>query len=130
MIMPKKKLTPEELTFEIEEILGTLKESDKHDWAKSVMKISWSDRPATVDIRSFNFSNNRPGKGISLSEEETDSLVNLLLENEYGSLSSLTNAIEKKKSRLSILKGTDIISNKEMYKIRLKGNPYDNRSVI
>jgi hypothetical protein len=97
--MPKKKLTAEELTFEVEEIIGTLKESDKHDWAKSVLKISWADRPTTVDIRSFNFSNNRPGKGISLSEEETDSLVNLLLENEYGSMESLVSAINKKKSR-------------------------------
>jgi hypothetical protein len=123
--MPKKKMTAEELTFEVEEILGTLKESDKHDWAKSVLKISWSDRPATVDIRSFNFSNNRPGKGISLSEEETDSLVNLLLENDYGSMPNLVSAITKKKSRLAsanaACRSLDGIDENGYFVLRLKG---------
>jgi hypothetical protein len=97
----KSKKHMEEVNFDVEEIIGTLKESDKHDWAKSVLRISWDSRPATIDIRSFNFNNNKPGKGISLSDEEVDELVNLLVEKDYGSLDILTKAISKKKSRLS-----------------------------
>lgn len=97
----KAKINKEELKFHIEEIIGTLKESDKHDWAKSVVRISWDDRPATVDIRNFNFSNNSPGKGISLSDEETEELVNLLVDKDYGSLDKLKNAIKRKTSRFS-----------------------------
>jgi hypothetical protein len=95
-----KKKDPEDFVFDVEEIVGVLKESDKHDWAKSVIRISWDGRPATIDIRNFNFNNNKPGKGISLTDEEVDSLVNMLIEKDYGSLETLDNAIEKKRSRL------------------------------
>ena len=119
----KKKFSKEELTFHIEEILGALKESDTHDWAKAALRISWGDRPPTLDIRSFNFKTNSPGKGISLSEEEAESLVEVLLENEYGTLESLTSALKKKKSRLSdrSVMSKDL-TGKGMFEIKLKGS--------
>ena len=95
-----KKKSLDEVTFNIEEIIGTLKENNKHDWVKSVMRISWEERPATIDIRSFNFSKNKPGKGISLADEEVDELVNMLVEKDYGSTDTLMEALARKKSRL------------------------------
>lgn len=91
-----------DFTMEIEEFIGVLKENDKNDWCKAVAKISWNGNPTTVDIRNFNMAQKKALKGISLSDEEADRLVDLLLENDYGSLDSLTKAIEKKKSRFTI----------------------------
>jgi hypothetical protein len=94
-----KKKDVKDFHYEIEEIIGVLKEYSKHDWAKGVFRISWNDRPSTIDIRTFNFSTNRPGTGIALSDEETESLVNLLLEKDYGSVEALEQTLKRKKSR-------------------------------
>jgi hypothetical protein len=90
------KVKPEDIKFEIEEFIGTIKESDKHDWCKAVAKISWNDSPATLDIRNMNMSQNRIGKGISLSDEEADKLTDIMLENDFGSLETLESALKRK----------------------------------
>lgn len=96
------KFQKEEFKMDIEEFIGALKESDKHDWCKAVARISWNENPTTLDIRNINVAKNKAGKGVSLSNEETDRLVDILLDNDYGSLESLTKAINKKKSRFTI----------------------------
>lgn len=88
-----------EFNFELEEVLGTLSESDKHDWAKSVTRISWNENPTTLDIRRFNFSTNKVGKGISLTDEETDKLVEILLDAGYGDLDMLREKCSHRESR-------------------------------
>lgn len=98
-----KKMLPEEFTGEIKEFIGVLKESDKHDWCKGVAKVSWNGRPVTLDIRSMNLAKERLGKGISLTDEEADRLVDLLLENDYGSIETIQSALERKRSRFTIL---------------------------
>lgn len=98
------RVKPEDLSYEIEEFVGSLKESDKHDWVKAVAKISWNGNPATNDIRNINPADNRIGKGISLSNEETDTLVDILLEKDYGSLEVLEEAVKRKKARFTIYK--------------------------
>jgi hypothetical protein len=99
--MKDKKIIKEDIKFHIEEIIGTLKESDKHDWAKSIIRIKWGDAAPTVDIRNFNFNTNIAGKGISLSDEETEELVNILVEKDYGSMDILKKAVKRKMSRFS-----------------------------
>jgi hypothetical protein len=91
---------------EIEEIIGVLKENDHNDWIKAVGRVAWNDNPATVDIRNFNMAKQQPMKGISLSDEEADRLVDILLENDYGSMEAITSAVERKKSRFTVM-GTD-----------------------
>lgn len=116
--MAIKKKT-EEVLFNIEEVIAVLKESDKHDWTKGILKISWGGRPSTVDIRNFNFSQNKAGKGISLTQEETEEIVNHLLEKDYGSIDILENALKRKKSR--IFKTSEIeeaFEPKQYYRIR------------
>lgn len=90
------------IEFEIEEYLGSVKESDKHDWCKSVVRISWGDNPPTLDIRNMNMRDKRIGKGISFTNEEVDRLVDLLVSNDYGSISELKNAIKKRESIYSV----------------------------
>lgn len=97
------KFNKNDFSMEIEEFIGVLKENDKNDWCKAVARISWNGNPTTVDIRNMNMAQNKAMKGISLSDEETDRLVDLLLDNDYGSLDSLTKAVDRKKSRFTIL---------------------------
>ena len=47
----------------------------------------------------MNISKEIMGKGISLSDEETDALVDLLLDEEYGTVDALEKALNKRKSR-------------------------------
>jgi len=96
------KFNKDEFTSEIEEVIGVLKENDKNDWVKAVARISWNGNPATLDIRNINMAKNDPKKGISLSDEEADRLVDILLEHDYGSLESLNKAVDKKKSRFTV----------------------------
>jgi hypothetical protein len=99
------KFNKSEFNVEIDEFIGVLKESDKNDWCKAVARISWNGNPSTLDIRNFNMAKQQPMKGISLSDEEADRLVDILLDNDYGSLESLTKAIDKKKSRFTVMSG-------------------------
>lgn len=99
----------EDFKFNIECVLGTLKESDKHDWIKSVIRVAWGDNPTTLDIRSINPKDNRVGKGISLTNEEADRLVDILLENDYGSLTELENAIKRKRDIFSVSNSVDLM---------------------
>lgn len=102
-----------ECTCDIQAILGTLKESDKHDWIKGVFRVSWMDNPATIDIRSMNCSTKRLTKGISLSNEEADKLVDILLENDYGSLAELEAAVARKRSIFTVSDSKDMLFNED-----------------
>lgn len=57
--------------------LGFLSESS--GWKKEVNIISWNDKPAKVDIRSWDAEHKRMSKGITLNKEELKNLKNLLL---------------------------------------------------
>ena len=100
--MPKKE--SKEFTYNIDAYIGTIKESDKHDWTKAVLRMTWGDNPPSLDIRSVNMTQKRVGKGISLSNEDADRLVNILLENDYGTLEELEAAVKRKREVFSITK--------------------------
>lgn len=91
-------------TYTIEEFVGAIKESTSHDWCKAVLRISWGDNPTSLDIRSVNMRKDekRIGKGISLSNEEADRLVSILLDNGYGSLEDIEAAIKKRRSIFTV----------------------------
>lgn len=97
-----KKKDNDNFTYEIEDIVGIVRENDTHDWVKAVMLVAWGDNPITLDIRSINLKSKRIGKGISLTNEDTDRLVNILLENDYGSLEELENAVKRRRSFFTI----------------------------
>lgn len=94
--MAKKK--NDEFTYSIEEFIAPLKESTKNDYVKGVARIKWGENPTTLDIRNINISNMNAYKGISLSDEEADTLVNILLDEGYGKLEDIEEACKKRKS--------------------------------
>lgn len=87
-----------DFTYSIEEFIAPLKESEKHDWVKGVARIKWGNNPTTLDIRNINLGDNSPKKGISLSDEEADTLTNILLDEGYGTVESIKAALDKRKS--------------------------------
>lgn len=95
--------------YNIDYILGNIKESDTHDWIKCVMRGSWGDNAPTLDIRSVNPKNDFVGKGISLTNEEADRLVNILLENDYGTLEELEKAIKRKRDIFSVTDSVEMM---------------------
>jgi hypothetical protein len=64
-----------------------------------VYKVAYNDRPAGIDVRNIQFKEdgtNMFGKGISLTDEECDTMVDILIENGYGSTTSLEKAIKNR----------------------------------
>lgn len=88
-----------ELPYNIEEFIGAIKESPKSDWCKAILRMTWGDNPTTIDIRNIKMGDTKIiGKGISLSNEEADRLIKILLDNGFGNLEDLEDAIKKKRS--------------------------------
>lgn len=63
-----------EFSFEIEEKLLVLSENDK-GWTKELNRVSFNGAPAKYDIRSWSPDHTKMGKGITLSNEEFQVLV-------------------------------------------------------
>ena len=66
-----------EIKFEIIKNLGTVGEGAK-GWKKEVNLISWNSRKAKVDIRDWDETHEKMGKGITLSKEELKQLKEIL----------------------------------------------------
>ena len=93
-----------EFKSEVIERIDTLKETS--NYSKEVLRMIWGDNPVTVDIRVVNKSNNFIGKGISLTDEECDKLVDILLDRGYGSIEKIKEVLVKNMRRTN----TDINS--------------------
>ncbi len=61
-------------SFEIEEHLLTLSENDK-GWTKELNRVSFNGAEAKYDIRSWSPDHDKMGKGITLTNEEFQVLV-------------------------------------------------------
>jgi hypothetical protein len=66
-----------EIKFEITETIGTLSESSR-GWKKELNLISWNGREPKYDIREWSPDHEKMGKGITLTKEEADRLIELL----------------------------------------------------
>ena len=62
------------ISFEIEEKLLVLSENDK-GWTKELNRVSFNGAPAKYDIRTWSPDHTKMGKGITLSNEEFQVLV-------------------------------------------------------
>lgn len=91
-----KNSQPSPITHELIETIGHVKDGDT--WTKSIIKIRWGDNSPSIDIRNVNLSQDRIGKGISLSNEEVDTLVDILLTKGYGSLETIQSIVSERKS--------------------------------
>ena len=63
-----------EFSFEIEEKILDLTENDK-GWTKELNRVSFNGAPAKYDIRAWSPDHTKMGKGITLSNEEFQVLV-------------------------------------------------------
>lgn len=66
-----------ELKYEITKEIGVLSENAK-GWTKELNMVSWNDREPKYDLREWSPDHSRMGKGITLTEEDIESLRNLL----------------------------------------------------
>ena len=99
-ILSMAKNKKDDFKYEIVEILGTLEQDvGVHgDWCKSVLTTLMNEDTAGIDIRNYNSTENMMGKGIRLSNQEANNLVDLLVKNGYGTLEVLEEEINKRKS--------------------------------
>ena len=65
-----------EITFEITKSLGVISETSK-GWTRELNMASWNDREPKFDIRDWSPDHTRMSKGVSLTEEEMEKLVEL-----------------------------------------------------
>lgn len=58
-----------EIKFEIVETIGVISESPK-GWTKELNRVSWNDREPKYDIREWDPTHEKMGKGLTFSNEE------------------------------------------------------------
>jgi Uncharacterized protein conserved in bacteria len=58
-----------DLKYEIKKNLGIIGEGTK-GWKKEVNFVSWNDRKPKLDIRDWDETHEKMGKGVTLSKEE------------------------------------------------------------
>ena len=73
------------MDFKIISTLAVLSEGNK-GWTKQLNFMTWGDRPAQYDIRSWNEDHTKMGKGITLSKDELKNLRDVLETVEFGEL--------------------------------------------
>jgi hypothetical protein len=90
-------MAKKEFKSEVIEHIADLK--DYQNKTKSVLRMIWGDNPITLDIRIVDKNNNFVGKGISLSDDEADMLVDILLDRGYGSIEKVKETLVKEMRR-------------------------------
>ncbi len=68
-----------EITFKITKELGVISENQK-GWTRELNMVSWNDHEPKYDIRDWSPDHTRMSKGISMTEEEMQRLVELFNE--------------------------------------------------
>lgn len=63
------------LKYEIVQEIAILSESNR-GWTKELNLVSWNEREPKYDIREWAPDHEKMGKGVTLSEEEMQTLVN------------------------------------------------------
>lgn len=71
-----------EITFEIMEHIGVLDVIDNREekWTKEVNLVAWNGGKPKIDIRDWNATHERMGRGITLTEEQSMKLTKALVE--------------------------------------------------
>ncbi|MCL2051724.1 MAG: PC4/YdbC family ssDNA-binding protein [Lachnospiraceae bacterium] len=67
----------EEFMYEITKAIGVIGEGSR-GWRKEVNIVSWNGRPPKLDIRDWNETHEKMGKGVTLSGSEVRMMLELL----------------------------------------------------
>lgn len=65
-----------EIKFEIKEHLGVISEKSK-DWKKELNLVSWNGGEPKYDIRDWAPDHEKMGKGITLTKEQLEKIIEL-----------------------------------------------------
>lgn len=76
-----------EIKYEIRKNLGVIGEGTK-GWKKEVNIVSWNERRPKLDIRDWDESHEKMGKGVTLNKGEVQELKSLLQRLDLGELES------------------------------------------
>ena len=68
-----------EITFEIDEEIAVLSEND-NGFTKELNFVSWNGREPKLEIREWFPYHEKPGKGVTLTDEEAEALYEALQE--------------------------------------------------
>lgn len=66
-----------EIKYEVVKEIGVLSETG-NGWTKEINLVSWNDRNAVYDIRTWSEDKERMGKGITLTADEVKELKKVL----------------------------------------------------
>lgn len=94
--MPSTK--KKNVKYDVIEFYGNIR-GPEDNWGITVSKMRWEDDLPTVNIRKTNLMKGIVGSGVALSDEETDTLVDVLLERDYGSIEAIEKALERRRNR-------------------------------
>lgn len=67
----------DDFSFKIEEQLAVVSEG-KGGWNLELNKVSWGERPAKYDLRSWSPDHQKMGKGLTFSSDELNMLKEIL----------------------------------------------------
>lgn len=101
--------------MDVIEVLGHIRGTGD-GWGISVMRMAWNDNPTTLDIRNMNLSQDRAGRGVSLSDVEAEKLLEILLDNEYGTIEKLEEVLQKRKS---LFEYDDLVNQNDMLHVKV-----------
>ncbi len=66
-----------DIKYEIVKEIGVLSEN-ANGWRREVNLVSWNDRPPKYDIRDWAEDHEKMSKGITLTQEEMENLIDLM----------------------------------------------------
>jgi len=66
-----------DIKFEIKEAIGVISETEK-GWKKELNLVSWNDREPKYDIRDWDPTHAKMGKGITLTKDELQKLGDMI----------------------------------------------------
>lgn len=73
----KGGITMSNIKYEIKESIGVLSENGR-GWTKELNLVSWNDRAAKYDLRDWDETHEKMGKGITLTGDELIKLRDIL----------------------------------------------------
>ncbi len=87
-----------DITFKIVQHIGTISPS-RNGWKKELNVVSWNYGPAKLDLRDWSVGYEKPGRGLTLSEDEAVKLFSIL-----GEYLEKNNLLMEKNSSYEIVK--------------------------
>lgn len=91
-------MTKKDFEYQIVEFYDTIK-GKEDGWGVTATKIKWGEDTPTVNIRNTNLTKGIVGKGVALTDLETDRLVDVLLDAGYGTVDAIEKALEERRNK-------------------------------